>query len=1098
MSFFDVFGGIFDPDFDPRNPRDPRRPRNGHASGRSDDDPIILDVETDGDESHGTGDRPDSAAGAPPRRPSAPRLTRDAGRPRSSRGVRLLWAVVIVLVVAAGLFFGLSHFITDLMWYGQLGFVSVVWTQLGVKVGLWIAYALLMALVTFVSAWLAIRARPDSADGSTIRVNGDVIEVGKGVSSKRALRIAVVVSLVVGAAFGSQFNANWSEILLMFHNQSFGVTDPQFGIDNGFYVFVLPGLQLVAGAAQLLLVVGAVFSLVTHFLMGGIRLRMPVHGRSILSVTTRARRQLGIWLIVNALLAAARMVLGMFDQLTAAGDRVTGATYVSVHATIPMTVVTAVLVALLGVVLGVWIMNAKALGGGTPAASPMAALRLWRTPVVSVAIVMVAALVLNVVWPVLLQRFKVNPNAQELESTYIQRNIDATVAAYGLGDIQTEEYDASTQGKSGALSQNAETTAQIRLLDPQVVSATFKQLQQSKQYYTFADTLAVDKYDVNGESQDTVIAAREINLDGNDNRNWVNDHTVYTHGYGVVAAYGNKVTADGQPEFFEKDIPTSGALTDSQKYEPRIYFSPNAPEYSIVGAPAGTASWEFDYPTGSQGATTTFEGDGGPSVGNIFSRLLYAVRFGSDQILFSDRVTSESQILYDRSPRERVAKVAPYLTLDGRVYPAVVDGRVKWIVDGYTTSANYPYSQTVDLGEATEDSTTETSSTIKGLNSQKANYIRNSVKATVDAYDGSVDLYVWDENDPVIRAWQQIFPGQYHSVSEISGDLMSHMRYPESLFKVQRELLAKYHVRSASQFFSGEDFWQTPTDPTESDAQRSQGIKQPPYYLTLQTGGSNEPIFSLTSTYIPAGTATREILTGFLSVDSDAGGTAGVIGANYGTLRLMELPKNTNVPGPGQAQNNFNANADVSKELNLLQSGSTNVVRGNLLTLPIGGGLVYVQPVYVQSSGTTSFPLMKKVLVAFGDQVGFADTLDEALDQVFGGDSGASAGDAANSDGKETTRPQIGDASGGASGGTNANGGASSGSTATPSPSPSPSGSASPGTASGSADLKQALQDASQAMKDSDAAMKNGDWTAYGEAQKKLQDALNKALAAQQ
>ena len=311
-----------------------------------------------------------------------------------------------------------------------------------------------------------------------------------------------------------------------------------------------------------------------------------------------------------------------------------------------------------------------------------------------------------------------------------------------------------------------------------------------------------------------------------------------------------------------------------------------------------------------------------------------------------------------------MAKVAPYLTLDGRVYPAVVDGRVKWIVDGYTTSDAYPYSQMTDLGEASKDSTTESSATVSELASKNANYIRNSVKATVDAYDGSVDLYVWDESDPVIKAWQKIFPGQYHQLSEISGDLMSHLRYPESLFKVQRELLTKYHVSSASQFFSGEDFWQTPVDPTESQQAQERDILQPPYYLTLQTGGSNEPVFSLTSSYIPAGASTREILTGFLSVDSDAGNEKGKIGANYGTLRLQELPKDSNVPGPGQAQNNFNASADVSKELNLLESGSTNVQRGNLLTLPLGGGLVYVQPVYVKSSGSTSFPLLKKVLVA--------------------------------------------------------------------------------------------------------------------------------------
>ena len=301
---------------------------------------------------------------------------------------------------------------------------------------------------------------------------------------------------------------------------------------------------------------------------------------------------------------------------------------------------------------------------------------------------------------------------------------------------------------------------------------------------------------------------------------------------------------------------------------------------------------------------------------------------------------------------------------------------------------------------------------------------------------------------------------------------------------MQRELLSKYHVTSANQYYSGEDFWQTPVDPTESQSQQDQDILQPPYYLTLQTGGTKEPVFSLTSTYIPAGQSTREILTGFLSVDSDAGNEKGKIGSNYGTIRLQELPKDSNVPGPGQAQNNFNANADVSKELNLLQSGDTQVVRGNLLTLPLGGGLVYVQPVYVKSSGATSFPLLKKTLVAFGDQVGFADTLDEALDQVFGGDSGAAAGDAENVSGDGSSGDQSSGISGDQSG-SDTNGGQS-GTT---------DGKSDSGSSSDrSPELQQALNDAAQAMKDSQSAMKNGDWTAYGKAQKELEDALNKAI----
>ncbi|KAB7459734.1 UPF0182 family protein [Bifidobacterium dentium] len=1074
MSFFDMFGPLFDPS-EGANRSDRQRSSN--------DDPIILNVETDGDTTSRSG------SSVPPKGPSRPRIAQRPNRPRkgASRGNKILIGIVLALAIVVGLFFALAQFITDVMWYDQLGFQSVIWTQLGTRIGLWIAYALLLAGVSFISATLAIRARPDAADGSTIRVKGDTIEIGKGVSSRNARRVAVVVSLIVGLIFGAQFNSNWSEILLMFNAQSFGTTDPQFGLDNGFYVFVLPGLRLIMSAVSLLLLAGIIFSVITHVLMGGIRITMPVNGRGLFNITKRARRQIGIWLMLNMFAWAANQVVGVFSTLTTEGSRITGATYTTVNATIPVTFVMAAITVILGVVLGIWIMKSHALEGQAPiAVRASEALKAWKVPTVAIASAVVVSLVLTVAWPMLLQRFRVNPNAQEMESTYIQRNIDATRVAYGLNKVKTEQYKATTEGEAGALADSAESTAQIRLLDPQIVSPTFKQLQQSKQYYTFADTLSVDKYEVDGVSQDTVIAARELDLDGLDNRNWVNDHTVYTHGYGVVAAYGNKVTSDGQPKLFESGIPTQGKLTDSEQYEPRIYFSPNASEYSIVGAPDGTKSWEFDYPTGSEGATNTFKGDGGPKIGNIFSRLLYAIRFGSDQILFSDRVNANSQILYDRSPKERVAKVAPYLTLDGRVYPAVVDGRVKWIVDGYTTSDAYPYSQMTDLGDATKDSTTETSSTVTGLNSQNANYIRNSVKATVDAYDGSVDLYVWDESDPVIKAWEQIFPGQYHQLSEISGDLMSHLRYPESLFKVQRELLAKYHVSSANQFFSGEDFWQTPVDPTESQQAQQRDILQPPYYLTLQTGGSNEPVFSLTSSYIPAGSSTREILTGFLSVDSDAGNEKGKIGSNYGTIRLQELPKDSNVPGPGQAQNNFNASADVSKELNLLESGSTNVQRGNLLTLPLGGGLVYVQPVYVKSSGSTSFPLLKKVLVAFGDQVGFANTLDEALDQVFGGNSGASAGDAENVEGGTSSGKTDGKTDSSGQQGDTSQGGSTDSST----------GNDTSGTASG--DLKNALNDAAQAMKDSDAAMKKGDWSAYGEAQKKLQEALNKAIELEQ
>ncbi|WP_421781389.1 UPF0182 family protein [Gardnerella sp. DNF01199S] len=999
------------------------------------------------------------------------------GKSRKWRWV--IVAIVVAIAFICSIIFGFSTFITDCMWYAQLGFESVIWIQLAAKIGVWALYALLMAAFGYLSAYIAIKKRPGSDDGVYVKEKGNILDTKKGISSKLAMHVAGVVSLIVGAVFGMQFYNHWVQILLMFNYQSFGIKDPQFGFDNGFYVFALPGLRLFTRAFIVLLAVSLLFSVITNALMGAVRITLPVDGKGIFSITKSARRQISAWFMLVIIFWSVLQILDVFAIVNLDGSKITGGSYTDMNAGVPSSIAMAVITLIVGIVITAWLLKSHALNGNVKIGTRfVVAVKAWRTPAIAVASLVVCAMVLSFAWPALLQRFKVAPNAQELEATYIQRNIDATKFAYGLNNVKKESYNATSEGKSGALAKEAESTAQIRLLDPQVTSPTFRQLQQSKQYYTFADTLSVDKYDIDGVSQDTVIAARELDLAGNDNRNWVNDHTVYTHGYGVVAAYGNKVTADGQPQFMEYGIPTQGKLTKLKKYEPRIYFSPNAPKYSIVGSPKGSAPWEFDYPTGSNGALTTFKGNGGPSVGNFFSKLLHAIRFESDQILFSDRVTANSQILYDRDPKTRVSKVAPYLTLDGRVYPAVVDGRVKWIVDGYTTSDSYPYSQMTDFGQVTQDSTTTTSRSIKGLTNQRANYIRNSVKATVDAYDGSVDLYVWDKKDPVIKAWRSIFPGHYHDISKISGDLMSHIRYPESLFKVQRHLLAKYHVDSASQFFSGEDFWQTPVDPTESQSLQREDILQPPYYLTLQTRGANKPVFSLVSTYIPAGRSTREILTGFLSVNSDAGNVAGKVSENYGQLRLQELPKVSNVPGPGQAQNNFNANANVSKELNLLESGSTKVKRGNLLTLPLGGGLVYVEPVYVQSSGSTSYPLLKKVLVAFGDQVGFADTLDEALNQVFGGNSGANAGDASNNSGVNNiaSNPKQKDSTKNSENGNkNANANAKA-------------------DADFSAKAKMALKRAAQALKDSDAAMKSGDWQAYGKAQKELSDAINAAI----
>ncbi|MDY5585541.1 MAG: UPF0182 family protein, partial [Arcanobacterium sp.] len=673
-------------------------------------------------------------------------------------------------------------------------------------------------------------------------------------------------------------------------------------------------------------------------------------------------------------------------------------------------------------------------------------------------------------------------------SEYIQRNINATRVAYGIDDVETQQYAARTDAAKGQLRQDSETAAQIRLLDPTIVSPSFNQLQQNRQYYQFTDNLSVDRYEIDGKMRDTVIAVRELNLEGLDDsrRSWVNDHTVFTHGFGLAAAYGNTATAKGDPAFWEAGIPSEGEMGE---YESRVYFGQFTPSYSIVGAPAGTEPWELDYPDDKAPngqVNTTYKGNGGPSISNMFEKLMYAIKFRSTELFFSDRVTSESQILFDRDPHERIAKIAPYLTLDSKALPAVVDmdgnpntpKELVWIVDGFTTSNYYPYSARETLETAVRDANTS-GVAVNGAN--EINYIRNSVKAVVNAYDGEVKLYQWDQEDPIINAWKNVYPGQITELQEMPGDLIAHVRYPEDLFKVQRSLLARYHVTDAKSFYSGGDFWQIPGEPTMQDAKSTP--PQPPYYMTLQMPGQEKASFSITTSYIPGGNTKRNVMTGFLAADSNAGNEKGKIAESYGKLRLLEAPRDLTVPGPGQAENTMLANPDVSTALNLLRQGGTTVREGNLLSLPIGGGLLYVQPLYVQASSGTQYPTLQYVLALFGDQVGFAPTLDEALDEVFGGDSGVNAGDAAIAGNKDEAVPST--------------------STTTDSSTTSDTDTTDPDTSSAASDanltgLDKALNDAKNAIAESEAARREGDWAAYGVAQEKLAKAIEEAMKAQQ
>lgn len=966
--------------------------------------------------------------------------------------------LVLVTVVAANIW-------TEVKWFEQVGYSEVFWTEWGARIGLFVLFALLGGGAVWLSLRIAKRVRPVALGrrGPLEQYREQIQPLERGVM--------IALPAFVGVVSGFAMSARWADFLAWWNRVDFGVADPEFGHDVSFYVFTLPIIQSLIGFVIAIAVVCTLLAAFVHLLYGGIS-----SGARSFVASGGARIQLAVSGFVVMLGIAANYWFNRYALLNSQGENFYGASYTDINAIMPSRAVLAGIAILVGLLFLAVIWRGD-----------------WRIPAVGVSLMVLSALVVGGIYPAVVQRFQVEPNAQVLEAEFIQRNIDATLFAYGLDEVEYTQYNATTEAEADALRADAETTAQIRLLDPNIVSPAFQQLQQNRPYYNFGDQLAVDRYRVGDEVRDTVIAVRELDLDGlgDENRSWVNDHTVFTHGFGVVAAYGNRTTADGQPAFYEGNIPPTGALTDFYDggYEPRIYFGRTLPEYSVVGAPEGTEPWELDFPdddSPSGQVNSTYSGEGGPSIGSPFAKLMYAIKFGSEQIFFSDRVTDESQILYHRDPLERVQRVAPYLELDATTYPAVVDERVVWVVDGYTTSGSYPYSAAVQSTDLFANAGLSPVPTV-------LNYVRNSVKATVDAYDGTVTLYAWDEDDPILQTWQNVFPTAIEPMSDISGELMSHLRYPQDLFTLQRYQLTSYHVTDASSFYSGQDFWSNPADPTGAGEQR-----QPPYYLTLQMPGQDEPTFSLTSSFIPGGNTDRNILTGFLAVNSETGDSAGEVDEDYGQLRLLELPRDTTTPGPGQVQNNFNSNSEAQTTLNLLRQGETDVINGNLLTLPVGEGLLYVQPVYVQSREGTRVPLLRKVFVAFGDEVGFADTLQEALDQVFG--PGAATDDTDNTDTPEDAvepdvdieidipeEPDTGDVDGATPEPT------------TPTTSPSPTATEEPAPSADAQEaLREALGRAQQAILDGQEALADGDFAAYGEAQDRLADALAAAVAAQE
>ena len=943
------------------------------------------------------------------------------GMPVMSKRSKRVLITVASLIVLAVLWVQFVGVYIDWLWFGEVGYRQVWSTQVVTRAILFVIGLIGGGGVVFLSLMLAYRSRPVFVPSGEV----DPLSPYRTVVSTRPRIFVFGIAIIVGLICAFSAQGDWQTVQLWMHSQTFGQTDPQFGHDVGFYVFVLPGLQLVLSWLFAVVALSFFAVLVTQYLYGGLRLSGP--GRRI---TSQAALQLSLLVGIFVLVKAVQYWFDRYALLFSnRSGKFTGASYTDINAILPAKIILMVIAVIcaVGFIVGAF-------------------LRSVKLPAIALALLVLSSVLIGGVWPLVLQQVVVNPNGITKEPPYITKNIDATRVAYGIGKdkVTTVPYSDKTSTTPATTSP---TVANARLLDPNILTSTFTQNEQQKNFYGFADPLSVDRYTdpTTGKTQDYIIAARELNTAGlaGEQTNWIQEHMVYTHGNGIVVAPANQVGSDGYPIFSPSDVSNKGTIKVDQ---PRIYYGALATTYAIVGSDSPENQREYD----TDSTSYTYDGSGGVSVGDLFDRLVFATNYGEANFLFSSEINDNSKIMYYRDPIQRVKKAAPFLTMDTHPYPAVVDGKVVWIVDAYTTAQNYPYSQSVSLAESTTNSQTN------GTNGAQVNtdvsYIRNSVKATVDAYTGAVTLYSVDDSDPMLKAWEQIFPNLVKPSSAVSTDLRAHFRYPQDLFEVQRELLTKYHVDSPVDFFQNSNYWDVPADPTET----GNTAAQPPYYQQVASPGQTNTSFQLTSALT---IYQRQFMASFLSASSDP--------ATYGKLTVRQLPQNQQTPGPVLIQQAFNSNQVISNFVTTRQSnGRSQVIYGNLLTLPTDNGLLYIEPLYIRGVSTSASPQLGQVLVWFANRVGYGLTLADALKVAAASDP--------------TPIPT---------------GGGGNGTSSTPLTSASVSSSSNPSTpAILPANEQQALQQMDAANQELVTAKASGDLAKIGAASQRLQDAVDNYL----
>jgi uncharacterized protein len=865
---------------------------------------------------------------------------------------RRRWPLVAVGILVVGFLIltFLSNLYIDVLWYREVDLSQVFWTRIWAQAGLAAAFFVTFFVLLLANLIVTRRLAPTIV---ALTPEQEIVERFKE-NIEPYLRWAIPLGAAILSIFvGLAAAGHWQEFLLWRSSGeiAFGSPDAVFQRDPAFYVFTLPWLKYLQSWLFASLVGVTVIVAIGHFLQGGIR-PQAVGLRD--KVDPQVRAHLSVLLGLILLAKAWGYYLGRFDLLTSDRGVVQGASYTDVNAQLPALTFLTIVAVICAVMFFV---NAR--------------YRVWSLPIIAVGLLLLVSILLGTAYPAFIQQFRVNPNEQQYEEIYIERNIAGTQRAFGLDQIRLEEQPSFSSTVTAAdVQANEATIANIRLWRPSVLKENFESVQRIRQYYDFAD-VDVDRYEVDGERRVLMVSGREVIQSGisQQAQTWQNEHLVYTHGYGTVAAQVNSITADGGPLLTLEDIPPDGQPVTEQ---PRIYYG----EFNDVDFVVTNSSTdELDFEGASGETPFTYTGEGGIELGGYFRRALFAWRFQDANLLISGQVDSESRILMRRDIVQRAEETMPFLTFDHDPYLAVTEGGYVWIMDAYTTSDAYPYSQAVNLAEVTAEL----------LPRQEVNYIRNSVKVVVDAYDGTVTYYA-DLDEPIMQAWDLAFPGVFTSIDAAPDEIRDHFRYPENLFQTQAFQYANYHVEDPAAFYRKQDFWEIPTDPTiqsagtepaESPVPGSSARKLLPSYQLLRLPGEAEERFHL---MIPFEPENRLNLVGWMAANSDPDG--------YGELVAFTLPAGRDVDGPSLVFSRINSDQAFSSARTLLGSGGSEVQFGDLLTIPIEDSILYVLPMYVRARQESAVPELKLVMVVNGTSVAVANNLPDAIEDATGAVSG--------------------------------------------------------------------------------------------------------------